>query len=59
VLRKIRDAAPSFGLVATALVASPLLGPAGNREFLMLLRRTGTTITDARIDAVLDEEPDE
>lgn len=59
VLREIRDAASAFGLVPAALVASPLLGPAGNREFLMLLTRSGTPIADARIEAVLDEEPPE
>jgi 23S rRNA (cytidine1920-2'-O)/16S rRNA (cytidine1409-2'-O)-methyltransferase len=59
VLREMRDAASALGLVPAALVASPLLGPAGNREFLMLLTRSGTPITDARIDVVLDEEPHE
>ncbi len=56
VLREIRDAADRLGLVATALVASPLRGPAGNREFLIRLSRTGTRIDDARIGTVLDEE---
>jgi 23S rRNA (cytidine1920-2'-O)/16S rRNA (cytidine1409-2'-O)-methyltransferase len=57
VLREIRAAAIGLGLVPEALVASPLLGPAGNREFLMLLTRTGAPIEDARIDAVVDEVP--
>jgi 23S rRNA (cytidine1920-2'-O)/16S rRNA (cytidine1409-2'-O)-methyltransferase len=55
VLRGVRAAALGLGLAATGLVASPLLGPAGNREFLVELRRTGTPFDDARIEAVLDE----
>ncbi|MEO6835129.1 MAG: TlyA family RNA methyltransferase [Candidatus Tumulicola sp.] len=53
VLHEVRDALASLGIVATALVASPLLGPAGNREFLLELRREGPPIDDARIDEVL------
>ncbi len=53
VLREIRDAMADLGLTATALTASPLLGPAGNREFLMLLARDGTGISNARIDEVV------
>lgn len=37
VLREICDAAEGVGFVAAGLVQSPLLGPAGNREFLALL----------------------
>ena len=59
VLREVRDAAISCGLTPTALVASPLLGPAGNREFLMLLRREGLPLADAEIDAVVGEEKPE
>jgi hypothetical protein len=44
-----------LGLVVTDLVASPLLGPAGNREFLIRLRRAGVAIEDARIDLVVAE----
>lgn len=55
VLREVRDGARSLGLVPVALVASPLLGPAGNREFLMELRRRGTAIDDARIGDVVGE----
>jgi 23S rRNA (cytidine1920-2'-O)/16S rRNA (cytidine1409-2'-O)-methyltransferase len=46
----------ALGLVPIALTGSPLLGPAGNREFLMELRRVGDSIGDARIEAVLAEE---
>ena len=42
-----------LGLAATALTASPLLGPAGNREFLLLLARDGTSVSDALIDEVI------
>lgn len=59
VLREIRDAAAARGLAPVKLVASPLVGPAGNREFLMLFTRSGSPITDARIEAVLDEEANE
>lgn len=55
VLREVRDAAAQLGLHAVDLTASPLLGPAGNREFLMRLRRDGDSIADAKIDAVVAE----
>jgi 23S rRNA (cytidine1920-2'-O)/16S rRNA (cytidine1409-2'-O)-methyltransferase len=57
VLREVRAAALALGLRPAGLTASPLLGPAGNREFLIELRRgPGTPFDDARIEAVLDEE---
>jgi len=56
VLRELRDAARDSGLIAVALTESRLLGPAGNREFLMLLRRRGAAFDDERLDAVLAEE---
>jgi 23S rRNA (cytidine1920-2'-O)/16S rRNA (cytidine1409-2'-O)-methyltransferase len=57
VLRELRAAALALGLRPVALTASPLLGPAGNREFLIELRRgAGTAVDDARIEAVLDED---
>ena len=55
VLREVRDAARSLGLVVVNLVASPLLGPAGNREFLFELRRSGEPIADERIGALVAE----
>ncbi len=55
VLRELRGAAATLGLRPVGLVASPLLGPAGNREFLIELRRSGAPFDDARIEAVLDE----
>ena len=59
VLREVRQAASELGLTAVGLVASPLLGPAGNREFLMELRPAGTPIEPARIDQVVGEETPE
>jgi 23S rRNA (cytidine1920-2'-O)/16S rRNA (cytidine1409-2'-O)-methyltransferase len=56
VLREVRHAAAALGLAPVALAGSPLLGPAGNREFLMELRRSGLPFDDARLEAVLDEE---
>ncbi len=55
VLREVRDAMKALGLSAVALVASPLRGPAGNREFLVQLRREGTPLNDDAIDAVVGE----
>lgn len=56
VLREVRDAAAELGLAAVDLTSSPLLGPAGNREFLMRLRRGGgEPVSDAKIDALVDE----
>jgi 23S rRNA (cytidine1920-2'-O)/16S rRNA (cytidine1409-2'-O)-methyltransferase len=56
VLRALRSAAVALGLVPVALEASPLLGPAGNREFLIELRREGKAFGDARLAAVLGEK---
>jgi 23S rRNA (cytidine1920-2'-O)/16S rRNA (cytidine1409-2'-O)-methyltransferase len=58
VLRTLREAVGSLGLVPVALAASPLLGPAGNREFFMELRRDGEAFDDARLQAVLGEGND-
>jgi 23S rRNA (cytidine1920-2'-O)/16S rRNA (cytidine1409-2'-O)-methyltransferase len=55
VLREVRDAFERLGLAVEGLTGSPLLGPAGNREFLMVLRRGTKSIDDARIDEVLAE----
>ncbi|MDQ6933672.1 MAG: TlyA family rRNA (cytidine-2'-O)-methyltransferase, partial [Candidatus Eremiobacteraeota bacterium] len=53
VLREVRDGVSALSLVPTKLVASPLLGPAGNREFLLLLLMSGAALDDASIDAVV------
>lgn len=55
ILREVRDAALAIGLPMVAVVASPLLGPAGNREFLGDFRRDGAYVADERIDAVVGE----
>jgi 23S rRNA (cytidine1920-2'-O)/16S rRNA (cytidine1409-2'-O)-methyltransferase len=55
VLRELREAVRSLGLVPVALAPSPLLGPAGNREFVMEFRRRGEPFGDARLEAVLAE----
>lgn len=55
VLVTLRNAVSAFELVAVALAPSPLLGPAGNREFLIELRRKGEPFDDARIEIVIGE----
>ncbi|MBV8491325.1 MAG: TlyA family RNA methyltransferase [Candidatus Eremiobacteraeota bacterium] len=55
VLHEVRAGIAGLGLVPIALASSPLLGPAGNREFLAEVRRSGTPVSDARIDEVLAE----
>jgi 23S rRNA (cytidine1920-2'-O)/16S rRNA (cytidine1409-2'-O)-methyltransferase len=58
VLQEVRDAAESLGLHAVDAVASPLLGPAGNREFLMRFQcGSGEIVSDAKIAAVVAEAP--
>ena len=56
VLREVRDELFDCGLVAAALVASPLRGPAGNREFFVELRTQGEAVGDAHIDEVVARE---
>jgi 23S rRNA (cytidine1920-2'-O)/16S rRNA (cytidine1409-2'-O)-methyltransferase len=58
VLSEIGAAARRVGLVPVGLTPSPLLGPAGNREFLIELRRTGKAFDDTRIEAVVAERSD-
>jgi 23S rRNA (cytidine1920-2'-O)/16S rRNA (cytidine1409-2'-O)-methyltransferase len=55
ILREVRDGARELGLAMVALTASPLLGPAGNREFLGDFRFEGDAVGDERIDAVVGE----
>ncbi len=57
VLRDVREAVTKLGLAPVALTASPLRGPAGNREFFVELRQRGVSFDDARIDDVLAEAP--
>ena len=56
VLREVRDGIVALGLAPVALTPSPLVGPAGNREFLMLIRRRGNPLADARIDEAVGED---
>jgi 23S rRNA (cytidine1920-2'-O)/16S rRNA (cytidine1409-2'-O)-methyltransferase len=53
VLLETRDAILSLGLVPIAVLASPLVGPAGNREFFAHVRHRGTAYTDADVDRAL------
>ena len=55
VLREVREAAAALDLPIAGLIASPLRGPAGNREFLVELRRDAAPIDDERIDGVVGE----
>ena len=55
VLHEVREAAASLGLPVAAVIASPLRGPAGNREFLIELARGAAPIDDERIDRVVGE----
>jgi 23S rRNA (cytidine1920-2'-O)/16S rRNA (cytidine1409-2'-O)-methyltransferase len=53
VLLETRDAILDLGLVPIAVLASPLVGPAGNREFFAHVRHRGTAYTDADVDRAL------
>ena len=55
VLREVSDAATTLGTPIAKLIASPLLGPAGNREFLAELRCGADPIAQERIDQVVGE----
>lgn len=58
VLEEIYDLAAALGLVVAGLIPSPLLGPAGNVEFLIWLRRgpaaSDTPAREPLIQAALD-----
>jgi 23S rRNA (cytidine1920-2'-O)/16S rRNA (cytidine1409-2'-O)-methyltransferase len=53
VLREVRDALRVLGLHVVAATVSPLRGPAGNAEFFYELRRDGTDVDDAALDALV------
>ncbi len=57
VLSEVHLAMQNLGLRVIGLTASPLLGPAGNREFLMLIARDGAQISAAQIDRVIEDKP--
>jgi 23S rRNA (cytidine1920-2'-O)/16S rRNA (cytidine1409-2'-O)-methyltransferase len=52
VLRSVRDSARECGLIAAGVIASPILGAEGNREFLMHLR---PGLSEDRFDDGIDE----
>ncbi len=57
VLQKVVSAAASLGLGMQGLIASPLLGPAGNREFLGWWKmQAGSTDVERAIEACLEGE---
>lgn len=55
VLHEVREAAAALNLPIGGLIASPLRGPAGNREFLIELRRDAAPVENERIDRVVGE----
>ena len=56
VVREVRSMIADLGLTMTALCASPLRGPAGNREFLARIQRSGAPVDDATLDAAIEGE---
>jgi 23S rRNA (cytidine1920-2'-O)/16S rRNA (cytidine1409-2'-O)-methyltransferase len=57
-VRKVAGAAEAAGFTVRGLTASPLLGPKGNREFLLNLAEAGETLDlDAALEAVVLAEP--
>ena len=57
ILREVRAAVVPLGLVPVDIAASPLVGPAGNVEFFMLVRRGGEVASDAVLERALAERP--
>jgi 23S rRNA (cytidine1920-2'-O)/16S rRNA (cytidine1409-2'-O)-methyltransferase len=55
VLRSVADAARKLGIPPVGVIASPILGPEGNREFLMHLR-VGTGGGTEDVPADLDDQ---
>jgi 23S rRNA (cytidine1920-2'-O)/16S rRNA (cytidine1409-2'-O)-methyltransferase len=55
VLRRLLEWAGREGWRVRAATPSPILGPAGNREFLALLTREGATLATEDVDPVVDE----
>jgi 23S rRNA (cytidine1920-2'-O)/16S rRNA (cytidine1409-2'-O)-methyltransferase len=56
VLREVTGGLADQGLTVTDVVASPLRGADGNREFLVRADRGGTRVADAALDAVAHAE---
>jgi 23S rRNA (cytidine1920-2'-O)/16S rRNA (cytidine1409-2'-O)-methyltransferase len=60
VLRRVSGAAAGLGLGTRAVMASPLLGPEGNREFLVHLQAGPSCAEiDERIDEAVGPRPDD
>jgi 23S rRNA (cytidine1920-2'-O)/16S rRNA (cytidine1409-2'-O)-methyltransferase len=55
VLHQVREAAAALDLPIADVIASPLRGPAGNREFLVELYRGAVPVDYGRIDRVVGE----
>jgi 23S rRNA (cytidine1920-2'-O)/16S rRNA (cytidine1409-2'-O)-methyltransferase len=56
-IRSVAESYRDAGCVVVGACASPLVGPAGNREFFLHLRRDGIDAGDATFDAALEEAP--
>jgi 23S rRNA (cytidine1920-2'-O)/16S rRNA (cytidine1409-2'-O)-methyltransferase len=57
VLLETRDAIVELGLAPVALVASPLLGPAGNREFFVRVRHRGEAFSLDDVERAMSDGP--
>lgn len=57
VIKKVLDEAQELGLYPVNLTYSPVKGPEGNIEYLVLLTNQGTeqTITDTKVDEIVEE----
>jgi 23S rRNA (cytidine1920-2'-O)/16S rRNA (cytidine1409-2'-O)-methyltransferase len=53
VLFEAREAILELGLVPVGVMASPLIGPAGNREFFAHVRRGGNAYSDLEVERAL------
>ena len=56
-MRTVAGAYRDAGWTVAGACASPLVGPAGNREFFLHVRRDGTDAGDAFFDAAIREAP--
>jgi 23S rRNA (cytidine1920-2'-O)/16S rRNA (cytidine1409-2'-O)-methyltransferase len=60
VLKEVAAQAPKYGLFGQSVLLSPITGPKGNREFLMLFDQSGSTAESLRpeIEAVVEYSGD-
>ena len=56
-MRSVADSYREAGCALAGATPSPLVGPAGNREFFLHLRRAGTDVGDAPIDRAVEDAP--